>query len=142
MEYSKMISTKKGNLPHVEWIDLKGDGVFHECCVLKRDSLGNIMFFPVNALDRVDRRRLGRILSSRLAPQMECWDLLSQQTLNNGVNALEYFHPLVKTITSSGKVYNPQQGVVGTGQIAGKMDTRSDDVRVAEAEELSKRRER
>jgi hypothetical protein len=137
-----MIQTKKGSLPHIEWIDLKGDGVFHECCVLKRDELGNIMFFQINALDRIDKGRLERILNTRLAPQLACWDLLSQQTLNNGMNALEYFHPLVRTITSAGKIYNPQHGVIGTGQVAGKMDTRPDEVRAAEAAAYANRRER
>lgn len=128
-----VIQSKKGALPHIEWLDIKGNGVFHECCVVKRDDFGNISFFSVNSLDRIDKNRLVRILSSRLAPQMACWDLLSQSTLNNGVNALEYFHYLVKTVTPTGQVYSPREGIVGTNQVTGKMDTRSEEDRVAAA---------
>lgn len=130
-----MIELKEGNLPHVFWIDLKSDGVFHECVVLKKDNMGNISFFQVNSLDSIDKKRLSRILQGRLAPQMECWDLFSQQTLNNGVNALSYFHPLVKVITLSGKMFSPKHGVMGTGQILGKQDTRSDEARTIAAKE-------
>lgn len=127
-----MIESRQGNLPHIEWLDLAGNGVFTECCIVKRDELGNIYHFPVNSLDSIDKKRLARILQSRLAPQLECWDLLSQTVLNNGVNALEYFHQLVKVISPNGQVYSPRHGVIGTGQVAGKMDTRSADERAQE----------
>lgn len=109
------ITTHKGDLPHIEWIDLRQNGVLVECAVMKRDRNGNIYFIQTNVLDNTDRRRLGRILSNRNAKQFALWDLMSNITLNNGVNALEYFHQLVKVITPSGVISNPRSGEIGTG---------------------------
>lgn len=113
------ITKRAGNFPHVYWIDLKGDGVLYECAVLKEDSFGNTYYIELPMLDDIDKKRLGRIVTNRNAPNFELWDLMSQVTLNNGINALEYFHQLVKVITREGVVMNPRAGTVGTG----KMDT-------------------
>lgn len=99
--------------PHVAWIDLNNDGNLHECAILKQQRDGNIMFFKINNLDEIDRRRLAGILMDRNAQSFELWDLMSQKTLGNGVNALAYFHQLVKILTPAGKVMDPQSGVVG-----------------------------
>jgi hypothetical protein len=122
------VNMQPGNMPHLAWIDLGGDGVYTECAVMKKDGLGNIYFFPLNALDKIDKGRLARILSNRNATAFELWDLMSQITLNNGVNALTYFHQLVEMITPNGKRMRPQEGVVGT---EGVIDTRSVDQRKA-----------
>jgi hypothetical protein len=44
---------------------------------------------------------------------------MSQTTLNNGVNALTYFHQLVKVISEDGVIYTPKGGVVGMGTAPG-----------------------
>lgn len=111
------IQQHAGNLPHIKWLELKGDGVLTECAVLKTDGFGNIHYIEVPILDSIDKQRLARILTNRNAPTFELWDLMSQITLNNGVNALEYFHQLVKVISPDGVVMNPRQGVVGTGRV-------------------------
>lgn len=111
------IIARPGNLPHIKWIDLKNDGVLIECAVMKEDSFGNIYFIQVNQLDSIDRRRLARILQNRNAQNFELWDLMSNITLNNGINALTYFHQLVKVITPMGVVSSPKQGEVGTGYV-------------------------
>lgn len=121
------VTMHEGNLPHIYWIDLKGDGVFTECAVMKRDNLGNVFFFPLTALDSIDKKRLSRIVTNRNARTYELWDLMSNITLNNGVNALTYFHQLVQVMTPSGRTMKPQAGVVGVG--AGQIDTRSADSR-------------
>lgn len=113
-----MVRTAKGNLPHIEWIDLKGDGLMVECAVLKKDALGNIYYIPVTALDGIDKQRMARIITNRNANNFELWDLMSQITLNNGINALEYFHQLVKVISKNGVIMNPRAGVIGTGVMA------------------------
>ena len=41
---------------------------------------------------------------------------MDNTTLNNGVNALTYFHQLVQIITQKGVIYSPRDGVVGTGE--------------------------
>lgn len=109
------IIARPGNLPHIKWIDLKNDGVLIECAVMKEDDFGNIYFIQVNQLDAIDRRRLARVLQNRNAQNFELWDLMSNITLNNGINALTYFHQLVKVITPTGVVASPKQGEVGTG---------------------------
>lgn len=119
------VTTHKGNLPHIEWIDLKTNGVLVECAVLKRDHFNNIYFFEVGKLDNIDKKRLMRVLSNRNAVSLELWDLMSQITLNNGVNALTYFHQLVRIITPEGIIMNPKQGVVGSGMKSGQVNTQN-----------------
>lgn len=122
------VQMQEGNMPHIYWIDLKGDGVYTECAVMKRDGLGNVMFFPLKALDNIDKKRLARILTNRNAVHFELWDLMSNITLNNGVNALTYFHQLVEMITPSGRVMKPEAGVIGI-ETTGVIDTRNADQR-------------
>lgn len=107
--------------PHVEWIELYGDGKMHECVILKRDGIGNAFFFTINSLDQTDQRRLAQILADRNASNFELWDLMAQKTLGNGMNALAYFHQLVRIITPNGKVMDPQTGVMGIS--GGVVDT-------------------
>jgi len=111
------ITKRKGSHPHTEWIDLKGNGVMIECAVLKEDGFGNTYFIEIPPLDGIDKNRLVRIVNSRSAPNFELWDLMSQVTLNNGINALEYFHQLVKVITPQGVIMNPRSGHIGTGAV-------------------------
>jgi len=126
------VSMQPGNMPHLFWIDLANDGIYTECAVMKKDGLGNIYFFPLNALDKIDKGRLARILSNRNANTFELWDLMSQITLNNGVNALTYFHQLVELITPNGKRMRPREGVIGT---EGIIDTRGKEARAAMEEQ-------
>lgn len=108
--------------PHVSWIELNGDGVLHECVVMKRDPSGNILFFKTNDLDEIDKSRLARILMDRNARNFELWDLMAQKTLGNGVNALAYFHQLVRQLTPNGKVLDPRAGQIGG--VSGTVATR------------------
>jgi hypothetical protein len=77
---------------------------------MKRDPANNVYFFPLASLDNVDRQRVANILSNRNAATFDLWDLMSQITLNNGINALTYFHQLVKVLTPSGKIMTPSVG--------------------------------
>ncbi len=101
------LTVRSGHLPHIKWIDLQGNGVLVECAIMSE----------VNSLDAVDRRRLLKIITSRNATQFPLWDLLSNITLNNGVNALTYFHQLVRVISQNGIISTPRQGEVGTGAV-------------------------
>lgn len=106
--------------PHIEWLELNGDGILYECAVMKRDDNGSVLFFKTNDLDEIDKRRLAGILMDRNAHNFELWDLMAQKTLGNGVNALAYFHQLVKQLTPNGRVLDPRAGQVGgtTGAVA------------------------
>lgn len=108
-------SSKSHQYHHVEWLELHGDGVLHECAVVKRDEQGNVLFFKTNDLDSIDKRRLAQILTDRNATNFELWDLMASKTLGNGVNALVYFTQLVKQLTIDGKVRDPRSGQVSTG---------------------------
>jgi hypothetical protein len=114
------ITIRPGHLPHIKWIDLNNNGTLIECAVMAEDVHGNITFIQVNQLDAVDRRRLLKIITSRTATQFPLWDLLSNITLNNGVNALTYFHQLVRTISGRGVISTPRQGEIGTGMVVDK----------------------
>lgn len=110
------VNQRPGNYPHIRWIDLKGNGVMTECAIIKEDGNGNIYFLEVPSLDKIDKGRIVKILTNRNANSFELWDLMSQMTLNNGVNALTYFHQLVKIITPAGVIMNPRGGTIGTGK--------------------------
>ena len=106
------VQSRQGAYPHVEWIDL-GNGLLTEVAVLKKDGEGNTYYFELNKLDAIDRQRLFNIITKRHAGQFPLWDLLNQHTLGNGMNALNYFHQLVKVVTADGQVMDPKQGVIG-----------------------------
>lgn len=111
------LTVKQGHLPHLKWIDLHNNGTLIECAVMNEDQYGNITYIQVNQLDAVDRRRLLKILTSRTATQFKLWDLMSNITLNNGVNALTYFHQLVSIISQNGIISVPRAGEIGTGVV-------------------------
>ena len=110
------INQREGSYPHVRWIDLKGNGIMIECAVLKQDQIGNIYYIEIPALDDIDRGRLVKILTNRNSRSFELWDLMSQITLNNGINSLDYFHQLVRVITPAGVIMRPHEGTIGTGE--------------------------
>lgn len=102
------------SLPHVEWIDLLNDGVAQEIVVMsKNQSNGDIYFISIQDLDQIDRGRLLKVLRRKDAAKYPLWDLLSQETLRNGVNALEFFHQLVKIRTLGGRILPVGSGKQG-----------------------------
>lgn len=107
------LKTRKSAIPHIEWIDLTDNGVYVECAVMKKDGRGNMYIIPLNKLDGVDLLRMHDIVSNRNAKSYALWDLMSQITLGNGINALFYFHQLVDMVTSNGQILKPRLGVVG-----------------------------
>jgi hypothetical protein len=107
---------------HLYWIDLNGDGILHECAVMRKDAAGNILYFKTNDLDEIDKKRLASILMDRNAGSFELYDLMAQKTLGNGCNALQYFHQLVKQLTPNGKILDPRSGQMG-GAVTGQIQT-------------------
>lgn len=106
------INVIKGKYPHVGWVDLEGQGILTEVAVLKETTTG-VSFIRLDQMDGIDKQRLFRIISNRNAHMYELWDLMSQVTLGNGANALDYFHQYVKVLTPGGAVIAPQMGRVG-----------------------------
>jgi len=101
---------------HYVSMDLYGNGIAHDVVIVKEDpERGDIYFIKVADLDAIDRARMRQVLTKRNADTMPLWDVMSQVTLKNGKNALEYFHQLVKVRTQSGQIINPsaaRRGIV------------------------------
>lgn len=112
------MSQSQKTFPHVQLLDLFDDGVLYECAVVKRDPSGDIYFIRIDYLDEIDRGRLRKVLSHRDATKYELWDLLDNETMGNGQNALEFFHQLVKVKTVSGRIFTPGLGKVGASRRA------------------------
>jgi hypothetical protein len=98
--------------PHIKWVELS-PGRMTECAIMKQDQYGNLFYFEVGKLDQIDRKRLFRLITNRHASSMELWDLMSNHNLGNGMNALAYFHQLVKVITPDGIITDPRAGRIG-----------------------------
>jgi len=95
-------------VPHLGRLDLYNNGVEHDVIIMKVNKVnGDIFFIRIDYLDDIDKRRALMILRKRDAHRYEAWDLFSQVTLRNGVNALEYFHQYVKVRTRSGEIMTP-----------------------------------
>lgn len=96
------------NYKHYVSMDLYGNGIGYNVVIVKEDeNTGDVYFIKEEDLDEYDRKRMRQILSKRDAEKYPLWDLMSQTTLKNGVNALQYFHQLVQVRTSSGQIIPP-----------------------------------
>lgn len=101
-------------LHHIYNFDINGDGRFREVAVVKMlkagdGSVQSVYYIDVQLLDQVDKGRIKQAITSIHANKYELWDLLSQMTLNNGKNALDYFHQLVRSVQGPGAT-NTQMG--------------------------------
>jgi hypothetical protein len=101
-------------MPHMAWADLFNNQVLVEILVMSIDPKnGDLYFIRADQLDDIDRKRLVKILHRRDAQKYALWDLLSQVTLPNGQNALEFFEQLVKVRSVSGQIFSPNKGMRG-----------------------------
>lgn len=112
------IDVIKGKYPHIGWCDLDNKGTLTEIAILKNGPQG-LFFIRLNRIDAIDKRRLFRIISNRNANIYELWDLMSNITLGNGANALDYFHQHVKILTPQKTIINPIMGQVAAPDITG-----------------------
>lgn len=103
----------QGKFKGIEWLELEG-GIMTECAIMKKSLDGHVWFFPIASLDMIDKQRLLNIVRNRNAELYELWDLMSQITLGNGVNALTYFNQLVKVRTPAGQILPFNSGRYGT----------------------------
>lgn len=127
---------KKTNLNHVFLFDVNNDGAFREIAVVKivrsgpkeDDDIVTMHYIDVASLDNIDKGRLKAIVTSPHADKYELWDLMSQphSVLNNGKNALDYFHQLVRIARGPGSINTSMGGglagvkaesntIIGTG---------------------------
>lgn len=93
-------------LPHVRRLDIYKDGIEQDVVVMKEDPYnGDLYLIPINDLDRIDKDRMLKILQHREANRLPLYELMSYEYLGNGMNALEFFHQLVKVRTTEGRVF-------------------------------------
>lgn len=107
---------RKTSFHHIYFYDKHGDGRMIEIALVKAERSGGpagrmttIRYIDVNLLDNVDKGRLKTIVMNVHADKYELWDLMSQNTLNNGKNALDYFHQLTVEERGPGSI-NTQMG--------------------------------
>jgi hypothetical protein len=95
------------SMNHIFFFDTENDGRLREVAVVKAartpdGSVQSVYYIDIALLDNVDKGRLKGLVTGQHADKYELWDLMSQSTLNNGKNALDYFHQLVKTVHGPG----------------------------------------
>jgi len=95
------------SMNHIFFFDVEGDGRLREVAVVKaakthEGSIQSVYYIDIALLDNVDKGRLKGLVTGTHADKYELWDLMSQGTLNNGKNALDYFHQLVRTTHGPG----------------------------------------
>jgi hypothetical protein len=102
------IEKRPTQLRHVFLIDWNDSGIFKEVAVVKEDETdGTIYGILVDMLHPIDQSRLKKIVTSQHADKYPLWELMSQMTLKNGYNALDFFH------ANYVKVKRPRGAVVG-----------------------------
>lgn len=92
MAIKDQITKTKTDLPHIFRVDVDDSGLLQEVAIVKEESDGTIYYIPVSPLHQIDKQRLKRIVTSVHADKYPLWELLSQATLSNGMNALDFFH--------------------------------------------------
>lgn len=92
------------NLPHVAEADITGNGIGTYVAVVAIDGNNSDLYYiRLDHLDEIDLQRLvGIIRYTRDSARYALWDLLSQQYLRNGKNALDFFQQFVRVRTVSG----------------------------------------
>lgn len=83
---------RKTSMHHVELLDVDDTGTLREIAVVKRDDDGTLHYVDIDSLANIDKGRLKKVLMSPHVDKYPLWELLSQATLSNGLNALDYFH--------------------------------------------------
>lgn len=80
------------SLPHVYLCDVEDTGLMQEILLVKKFKDGSLYYVTIDTLHQIDKGRIKKIVSSQHADKYECWELLSQAKLSNGMNALDFFH--------------------------------------------------
>lgn len=110
-------------LNHVEYVDVNNDGVLEEIAVVKRAEDGTLHYIDIAPLDSIDKARLKRIVTSQHADKYPLWELLAQSKLENGMNALDFFHSnLIKVKRGTGTTSTQfGGGLASAGKLEAKM---------------------
>lgn len=98
----------------VEWLSVSGNPQYvEECIVLKTFPNNEKAFINIKQLDKIDLSRMKTFITSRAATlHNDLATLLAEQVLDNGVNALTYFHQLTKILSPNGTVRSANSGKI------------------------------
>lgn len=110
------IEKRATDLRHVHLIDWNDDGLLKEIAVVMEAEDGTIFGIEVAKLHPIDKARLKKVVTSIHADKYPLWELLSQGRLNNGMNALDFFH------ANYVKVKRPRGAVIGGGLASVQLD--------------------
>lgn len=110
------IEKRPTDLRHVFLIDWNDDGLLKEVAVVMQTNDGTIFGIEVDRLHPIDKGRLKKVVTSVHADKYPLWELLSQGRLNNGMNALDFFH------ANYVKVKRPRGAVIGGGLASVQLD--------------------
>lgn len=110
------IEQRATDLLHVKLIDWNDDGLLKEIAVVMETSDGTIFGIEVDRLHPIDKSRLKKVITSVHADKYALWELLSQGRLNNGLNALDFFHQ------NYVKIKRPRGAVIGGGLASIQLD--------------------
>ena len=116
MATRSIIEKRATDLKHVFLIDWNDDGLLKEIAVVMETTDGTIFGIQVDRLHPIDKGRLKKVVTSVHADKYPLWELLSQGKLNNGMNALDFFH------TNYVKIKRPRGAVVGGGLATIQLD--------------------
>lgn len=110
------IEKRATDLKHVFLIDWNDDGLLKEIAVVMETNDGTLFGIEVDRLHPIDKSRLKKVITSVHADKYPLWELLSQGRLNNGLNALDFFHQ------NYVKVKRPRGAVIGGGLASVQLD--------------------
>lgn len=110
------IEKRATDLRHVWLIDWNDDGLLKEIAVVMETQDGTLFGIDVDKLHPIDKSRLKKVITSVHADKYPLWELLSQGRLNNGLNALDFFHQ------NYVKVKRPRGAVIGGGLASVQLD--------------------
>ena len=110
------IEKRATDLKHVFLIDWNDDGILKEIAIVMETSDGTLFGIEVDKLHPIDKARLKKVITSVHADKYPLWELLSQGRLNNGMNALDFFH------SNYVKTKRPRGAVIGGGLASIELD--------------------
>lgn len=104
------IEMRPTNMNHIFLIDWNDDGILREIAVVMVDPRdGSVYGIEIDAMHQIDKSRLKKFLVSVHSDKYPLWQLLAEGKLNNGANALDFFH------SNYVKVKRPLGAVLGGG---------------------------
>jgi hypothetical protein len=87
-----------------------------EIAIVNETPDGTLFGIEVDKLHPIDKARLKKVVTSIHAGKYPLWELLSQGRLNNGMNALDFFH------SNYVKVKRPKGAIIGGGLASVEID--------------------